>query len=193
MDIKEMLYEVIIPQFEKENTKEHTLRLVGKDLDAYISMVKNELIAKEVIRQIVNGKMLTNADRDVIDLVITESIRQEKEKILDIPSSYYKGLKYDVDIDITGESVDTRVRSATYFAGLQAITADPTITQDPLKKKFFFKYLEDGGVNPTELFDVEQKTPEQMMPEMQPQMGGGGVSKPSLPSNMMAGQTANTI
>lgn len=192
MDIKEMLYEVIIPQFEKENTKEHTLRLVGKDLDAYIGMVKNELVAKEVIRQMVMGKFLTNEDRDIIGIAIAEAIKQEKEKILDIPSNYYKGVKYDVDIDITGESIDTRVRSATYFAGLQAITADPTITTDPVKKKFFFKYLEDGGVNPNDLFDVEQKTPDMMMPEMQPRMGGGGVSAPQL-NQAVQGQTANTI
>lgn len=193
MDIKEMLYAVILPQFEKENTHEHTLRLVGKDLDTYIGMVKNELVFKEVIRQITNGgKFPTNEDRDVIDIAITEAIKQEKEKLLDIPSGYYKGVKYDIDIDITGESIDTRVRSATYFAGLQAITADPTITTDPVKKKFFFKYLEDGGVNPNDLFDVEQKTPEMMMPEMQPKMGGGGVSAPQM-SQAVQGKTAATV
>lgn len=191
MDIKEMLYEVVLPQFEKENTKKHTLRLVGKDLDAYIGMVKNELVAKEIIRQIVNGANLTNQDRDVIGTAITEAIKQEKEKILDIPSGYYEGIKYDIDIDITGESIDTRVRSATYFAGLQAITADPTLLQDPIKKKFFFKYLEDGGVNPNDLFDVEQKTPEMMIPEMQPR-SGGGVSAPQLGSQI-PGNVAQTL
>lgn len=191
MDIKEMLYEVILPQFEKENTKEHTLRLVGKDLDTYIGMVKNELVAKEVIRQLVADKNLTNEDRDIIEVAITEAIKQGKEKLLDIPSEYYKGLKYDIDIDITGESIDTRVRSATYFAGLQAITADPTILTDPTKKKFFFKYLEDGGVNPNDLFDVEQKTPETIMPEQK--MGGGGVSAPSVPTNMVAGAKQATM
>lgn len=180
MDIKEMLYAVILPQFEKENTREHTLRLVGKDLDQYISMVKNELVAKEVIRQMVNGKFLTNEDRDVIDIAIQESIKQEKEKLLDIPSSYYKGLKYDIDIDITGESVDTRVRSATYFAIMQAIQTDPTMTTDPVKKKLLFKFAEDGGVNLNDIFDVEKKTPEMMMPEMQPKTGGGGISTPQM-------------
>jgi hypothetical protein len=180
MDVKEMLFEVILPKFEKENRTKHTLRLVGKDLDQYISMVKNELVAKEVIRQIVNGnKFPTNQDRDVIDIAITEAIKQEKEKILDIPSSYYEGIKYDIDIDITGESVDTRVRSATYFAILQAIQSDPTMLQDEAKRKLLQKIAEDGGVNLEEILGASRKTPEMMIPEMQ-RSGGGGVSAPQL-------------
>ena len=34
-DVKEFLYEVIIPQFQKDNTKEHTMKLVGEDLEKY--------------------------------------------------------------------------------------------------------------------------------------------------------------
>lgn len=190
LDVKEMLYKVIIPQFEKENTTEHTLRIVGQDLDTYIGMVKNELVAKEIIRIIVNSggnKFPTNEDRDIIGLSIEESIKREKEKLLTIPSSYYKGLKYDCDIDITGESVDTRVRSATKFAILQAITADPTMLQDPIKKKLLASYMEDGGVNPNDIFGVENKTVEQIQPQGR---AGGGVSAPdmsaSLPTNQVA-------
>ena len=181
MDIKEMLYEVIIPQFEKENNSKHTLRLVGKDLDQFIAMVKNELVLKEVIRIATStGHFPSNEEKDVMEIAITESIKQEKEKLLEIPSGFYKGLKYDIDIDITGESVDTRVRSATYFAIMQAVQSDPTMTQDPVKKKLLFKFAEDGGVNLNDIFDVEQKTPEMMMPEMQPKAGGGGISTPQM-------------
>lgn len=187
MDIKEMLYAVTLPQFEKENTDEHTLRLVGKDLDAYVGMVKNELVLKEVIRLATTGKFPTKDEVDVIGMGVEESIKQGKEKLLDVPKNFYKGLKYDIDIDITGESVDTRVRSATYFAIMQAIQADPTMTQDPAKKKLLFKFAEDGGVNLNDIFDVESKPMEQMIPQGQ---GGGGISAPALdskiPGNAMA-------
>src|SRR3990167_4274051 len=127
MDIKEMLYKVIIPQFEKDNTTEHTLRLVGKDLDTFIAMVKNEMVLKEIIRQVTSGKPFpTSEERDAMEIAISESIKQNKEKLIKIPKGFYKDVKYDVDIDITGESIDTRVRQATIFAVLQAITADPT-------------------------------------------------------------------
>lgn len=186
LDIKEMLYEVIIPQFEKDNTAEHTLRLVGKDLDTYVEMVKNDMVMKELVRQIVSGRPFpTNEDKDMIGIAIEESIKQGKEKILTIPKGFYSGLKYDVDIDITGESVDTRVRAATFYALLQAITADPTILSDPSKRAFLTAYAEQGGVNLSEYVGVVKKE----MADMVPQKGsGGGVSAP-VKSPMGIGQT----
>src|SRR3990167_9142752 len=142
MDIKELIYEIIIPQFEKESSPEHILRLVGQDLDQYAEMVKNEIIIKEVIKLAIQSmtdkSFPTEKDRDAISIAVEETIKQGKEKLLPIPKNFYKNVKYDVDIDITGESVDTRVRYATRFAILQAISADPTMTQDPIKKKILF-------------------------------------------------------
>ena len=183
MDIKEMLYKVIIPQFEKDNTTEHTLRLVGKDLDTFIAMVKNEMVLKEIIRQVTSGKPFpTSEERDAMEIAISESIKQNKEKLIKIPKGFYKDVKYDVDIDITGESVDTRVRQATIFAILQAITSDPTMTQDPTKKKILYMLAENGGINPNEFFDVEKKDIGSMMSQLSPIQGraGGGVSSAQL-------------
>lgn len=192
MDIKEMLYAVVLPEFEKQSTQEHTIRLVGKDLDQYIGMVKNMLVAQEIIRIAVSGsKFPTNDDKDAIGVAIEESIKQGKEKILDVPKNFYKDLKYDIDIDITGESVDTRVRYATRFAILQAITADPTMTQDPVKKKILYGMAEDGGINPADLF--EETSSKDKMAEMMPQKGaGGGVSAPAMGAQI-PGQTNKLI
>jgi len=191
MDVKELIYEVIIPQFEKENSLEHNLRIVGQDLDQYIAMVKNELTFKEVVRQAVNfGKILSNEEVDALSIGVEEAIKQEKEKILTIPTSFYKDLKYDVDIDITGESVDTRVRSATLFAILQAMTADPTMTTDPVKRKFLYTMGEDGGLNMNDYLDVAVKTPEMMVPPEG--RAGGGVSAPAMGAQI-PGQSMQTV
>lgn len=194
MDIKEMLYEVIIPQFEKDNTVEHTLRLVGKDLDAYIGMIKNEMVFKEIIRQVTSGKPFpTSEEKDAMEIAISESIKQGKEKLLKIPKGFYKDVKYDVDIDITGESVDTRVRQATIFAILQAITSDPMMTQDPMKKKILYMIAENGGINPNDFFEVEKKDVASMMPQISPLgRAGGGVSVPALQTNI-PGAAAQTV
>ena len=196
LTVKEMLYEVIIPQFEKDATEAHTLRLIGKDLDAYVAMVKNELVAKEVIRLAVesmnsNKPFPTSSDRDAIEIAVEEAIKQGKEKILTIPKNFYKDVKYDIDIDITGESVDTRVRYATKFALLQAITADPTMTQDPIKRRFLYSMAEDGGVNPVEMFEVERKTTEEVVAQ-QGGRAGGGVSAPALQEGIV-GQVQATL
>ena len=196
LTVKEMLYEVIIPQFEKDATEAHTLRLIGKDLDAYVAMVKNELVAKEVIRLAVesmnsNKPFPTSSDRDAIEIAVEEAIKQGKEKILTIPKNFYKDVKYDIDIDITGESVDTRERYATKFALLQAITADPTMTQDPIKRRFLYSMAEDGGVNPVEMFEVERKTTEEVVAQ-QGGRAGGGVSAPALQEGIV-GQVQATL
>ncbi len=192
MDIKEMLYEVIIPQFEKDSSAEHTLRLVGKDLDQYVELVKNELVAKEMVRLALGsltGKPFPMAEeKEAVSMAVEAAIKQGKEKLLTVPKGFYKGVKYDVDIDITGESVDTRVRAATKFAILQAMTADPTMIQDPQKRKILASYMEDGGINPNDLLDLPNTD---AMAEI-PGRAGGGVSAPQM-GGSLPGQVAQTV
>lgn len=192
--VKEMLYTDIIPQFLKESTAKHTLRLVGKDLETFIEMCKNELVFKELIRIAINdtsGPFPTEDDKIAVSAGVEEAIKQGKEKILDIPRGYYDGIKYDVDIDITGESVDTRVRYATKFAILQAITSDPTMTTDPVKLGFLYSMAEDGGVNLVDILGTNKKKAEEMMPEPQGR-AGGGVSAPAI-GQALQGQASQTI
>lgn len=194
LGIKEMIYKTIIPQFKKENFKEHTIRLVGKDLDKYIEMVKNEMVLKEVIRLISMNKFPTNQDKEVIGFAIEEAIKQGKEKILTVPEGFYKDVKYDIDIDITGESIDTRVRQATIFAILQATQADPTMTQDPIKRKILYMMMENGGISPDDIFDSPRRGIEDMMAEQSPQKpGGGGVSSPIALQGKIPGMGGQTI
>jgi len=193
--VKEMLYKVVIPQFEKERTLEHTLRLVGEDLNTYIGMIKNEYVFKEVIRIAVNkGVLLTEEEVDAIGIGVEEAIMSEGEKLIEVPVGFYKDVKYDVDIDITGESMDTRVRSATLFAILQAITTDPSMTTDPVKRKILLTLGEDGGVNMNDILGVPPTRPEDVVPpEMQGNGGaGGGVSAPAIASPIQ-GQMTQTV
>jgi hypothetical protein len=196
MDVKEMLYKDIIPTSLKELSKEHVLRLVGQDLDAYVEMCKNALVNKEIVRlalESLSGKPFpTQEVQDTVGIAVEEAIKQGKEKLLTVDKGFYDGIKFDVDIDITGESVDTRVRYATKFAILQAITADPTMITDPVKKKVLMSMAEDGGVNPVDLFGVEKKTLQDMMPQVQNGRAGGGVSAPAM-GQAMQGQASQTV
>lgn len=195
MDVKDMIYNDVLPKFKNENRPEHTLRLVGQDLDQYISMVKDQLVFKEITKlaiQSLAGKPFpTNQDMDTIGVAVEAAIKQGKEKILTVPKGFYDDIKYDIDIDITGESVDTRVRYATKFALLQAITADPTMTTDPVKRKFLYSMAEDGGINPNDFFEVPKKGIEELVP---PEIGraGGGISAPAL-QNTIPGVNTKSI
>jgi len=157
-------------------------------------MIKNEMVLKEVVRQMIKGKAPAQCemDLDVIGAAVEESIRQGKEKILTVPKGFYTDLKYDLDIDITGESVDTRVRQATRFAIIQAITADPSLIQDPFKRKMLISWAEDGGVNLNEDLDPVKKDVEEISPADSGR-AGGGVSAPAVGGRELAGRTTQTV
>jgi len=181
LDTKELLYEVIIPQFEKENTGEHMLRIAGEDLDKVRDMIIKQKTRNALFSFLKRkAKLPTNTQYEAIKASIEERVKQGKEKLLTIPKEFYKNLKYTIDIIITGEAKDTSVWAQTMLAGLQAVTVDPTLLSDPTKKKFFAKYLEAGGASIVDFEpDVAPTGVDNLMPA---QPVGGGVSRPSMPS-----------
>lgn len=183
MDVKEMLYSKIIPNFAKEANKEHTLRLVGQDLDQYTEMIKNDLVMQEIVRMAVRQDLPTptTEDREALTVAVEEAIKQGKERILDIPKDFYKDVKYNVEIDITGEAVDVRVKAAAKFALLQAMTADPSMLQDPSKRKILASYAEDSGIKFDDFFSSPRSNLDQMLVQGR---AGGGVSAPALDSKV---------
>jgi len=189
--VKELLFKVVIPNFAKQNNKEHIVRIAGEDLDKVNKMIINQKATDALFRYIVRNNSLPSKDEyEIIKLGIEESVNQEKEVLIKIPKDFYKNLKYSIDIDITGESVDTRVRFATRQAILQAITTDPTMTTDPTKRKILFGMAEDGGINPNDLFEPIKKGVEQMMPQ---RGAGGGVSAPAFAPTEMPGAETQTL
>lgn len=179
--VKEMLYAVILPQFEKEQSKEHILRIAGEDLDKVQDMIIKQKATDSLFDFIKNkGKLPTKELFEITKAVIGEKVKQGKEILQTIPKDFYKGIKYALEITITGESKDTAVYAATLFAGLQAVTADPTMLTDPTKKKFFFKWLEAGGVSPNDLVSTEKPSVEQLTQTTPVKGAGGGVSRPAF-------------
>lgn len=176
--IKELLYKVIIPQFQKENSMEHMLRLAGEDLDTARETIINQKVNNSLMRFVADKKRLpTEKHFQAMKIGITEVVNRGKEILKKIPKEFYKDIKYYIEIVITGESKDTSVFQQTMIAGLQAVQQDPTLLTDPVKKKFFFKFLEAGGVNPVD-FIADIKTPQQQI-EAQVPAKGGGISRPA--------------
>ncbi len=190
LDVKEFLFKAIIPQFEKENSGEHILRIAGEDLDKVRNLIINQRATNALFRFLSQKRKLpTKKQFDTIKVTIGERVSQGKEKLLKIPNEFYKNVKYIIDIIITEEQKDTGLIAQTLFAGLQAITADPTILIDPSKKKFFYRALEMGGVSPIDIEpDMAQPSIKQLTQGMPlPKGAGGGVSKPApAPAGMSA-------
>ena len=179
LDIKEFLYEVILPTFESENTGEHTLRLVGEDLDEINELIIGQMAEDELFNFISTKGIPEKQEFDLIKSAIGESVKQNKEKLFTIPKGFYDGLKYKIDIVITGESQDPNNAAQMEFAALQAITADPTLLQDPLKKKIFFDILEKQGIDITKFESIKPADMSTLMAQMPAKGAGGGVSAPA--------------
>ena len=192
LDLKELFYEVIIPQFQKENSKEHLLRIAGEDLDK-INELKIRIYLKKRILDFINrvGRYPRKEERELLKSLILEKIRSKREDFIPIPADYYKDIKYKIDIDIAGEALDARIKATNLWIALQAVTTDPTLLTDPVKKKLFYKYLESGGISPVDL-EIETTKP---LPETIRELGraGGGVSKPVIPAIPVPGEVEKTI
>ena len=88
-----------------------------------------------------------------------------------------------------------RLTTNEKFAILQAITTDPTMTTDPVKRKILYMMMENGGINPNDILDVSKKDMAQIVDQQKNnpmKMGGGGVSAPSM-NNKVPGISGQTM
>ena len=196
MEVKTLLYDVIIPGFKKQNSTEHVLRIAGEDLDKINTLMIEQKANDEFLNYVAREQSIpTRAQFDIMKSAVGELIKQGQEKVLTIPAKFYDNLKYKIDISIVGESTDSRVKAANTMMAMQAIQSDPTILQDPAKKKLFFYLLEQGGLNPYDIISSEDiKSPaDEMLSAGAPQRGGGGVSKPSMPNSAISGTQQTQI
>ena len=175
LDIKELLFKVIIRQFAKENTKKHTLRLVGEDLNTYNKLLIEDKVYRGLFDFIKKNKRVpTKTQMDLLAGIITERAKRGKEKLVDIPENFYKDLKYQIDIIITGEQLDTRTDATNRLMLLQALTVDPTILTDPRKRKILAPVFEAAGVNLVDLETEEEPPLTDVIAR-----AGGGISRPA--------------
>ena len=186
LDVKEFLYKVILPRFEEDSNGEHLLRLVGEDLDVLNTLIIEEKATNELFGVLTRtGKLPTRQHFELLKLAISEQTKQATERLIKIPKGFYNNLKYKIDIVITGESQDPNNAAQMEIAALQAITADPTLLQDPLKKKIFFGILEKQGIDITKFESIKPADMSTIMAN-EPMKGsggfrgaGGGVSAPA--------------
>jgi hypothetical protein len=191
MAVKDLIIDRIIPKFLSDKSKEHTLRLVGEDLDKYHEMLIDYALEKSIFDLVQRTNTYpTGKEKELLRGVIVEQLKKSKEKLETIPKNFYKDIQYKIDIDITGEAIDVRIKAANMWVALQAITADPTLLTDPAKKKLFYQYLEQGGISPV---DIEPETVSPSLQETinqvpaQPTRAGGGISRPVVPQMPVAG------
>ena len=182
LDVKDFLYEAILPQFEKDMTEEHILRIAGEDLDKLNKLLEIRELNNQIIEFIKKrGVIPPKGFIELKKVLIGEKIKNMKEKFVKIKKDFYKDIKYQIDIVITGEAIDTSVRASNLLQALQAVTADPTVLTDPAKRKIFYKYLEQGGISPIDIEPEVAQRGLENLPQAPTRGAGGGISAPAQP------------
>jgi len=152
--IKRLIENDIIPDFQKDNAKEHTLTFLGSDdeidnLDKLIVEVKlADVVLEEANKTgFFPAKIVVEDARQRIE----SQIKRNKNRYLKVPASYYKDAKYFVDVEITGEGVDTSKQNEMLNMAMQTIASNPSILQNKTTRTLFFALLSGNGLSPAKL------------------------------------------
>lgn len=152
--IKDLLLSDIIPSFKKDTAKEHTLIFSSSDEDTewLDNAITETMIGEKVVEYATEtGWFPSKEQKELIRLQVKDKLKGQKNRYLKIPDNFWMNAKYYVDIDITGESMDTGVKASVLQLALQIIGTNPGVTENPATRSILFKILSMGGVNPSEL------------------------------------------
>lgn len=163
--LKDILMSFVVKIFEKERAnKKQILNLIGSSPDTirkFMELRKNWELNKRIIEFIEkNDTLPTENDVVVFEKVIEEKLRNPEEKFVEIPENYYKNLKYNIDIVITGENFAGSVKASVLQLILQMLVANPTLRKDKAWVRTLNKILEYSGINPAEIDIPEDITEE---------------------------------
>lgn len=184
-DVKDYLYDEVIPYFKNRNNGEHIINLTGEDFsklkDLYSTVNANKAVFDFLDK---NGRPPSQQEMEMMTAAEKTSLKNEKQE--EIPEGFYDDVEYKLDIIITGEQEDTRVQASNLQMALQAISSNQALLKNPVTKKILRKILEKGGIS---LEDLETDSSNVPSPEQVAQTRtGGGVSRPNVPATPTRGQ-----
>jgi hypothetical protein len=161
--------DLVFPQIEKELNREHTFRLTGSFSE--LAKLRNNYATRyannRIIEAVLKGADVTPELQQGFTELALKDIATMGEKIwTDVQKDFFRNLDYEVDIVSTGENRNIYAQINNGNAILQALAADPTILQDPAKKKVLFKVMSAMGWHTSELEDIDNSPPMPMQPEM---------------------------
>jgi hypothetical protein len=177
--LKSVIEDWILPDFAREKGKAHDIhimKLLGDDNAS--QKLFNATLAQEVNKKVIEfmgkGKMLSGNELQLVKSMTAAGL---KGKDFSLPADFYD-FDYSVDVVITGEQIDMAQRATALQTAFQVIGSNPTILQDPVVRRTYFKLLEMTGVNPMELFDEDVPDLTQTMQNIAPAQVGGSIARP---------------
>ncbi len=154
--MKELLWDFIIPEFKKNNRKEHWVNFIGASEDEL--KIIEKIIVGEKTRESIRDFIKTNNSWPFSDeLMFIRQVQEEmlmtdKTKWRKIPSGFYDKLKFKIKLVITGESTDLQNK-------IQALQIAMQTTQDARElRELRARLLQIVGERPVEEEEQMQLT-----------------------------------
>lgn len=123
---KEVINELLLPVFKKNNSEEHTITLFSGDegVETLKKIVTKNQVNKTAREQLLSGVF---PDLKAIEAKIVSSMEEKKQLFMTIPDNFYDEVEASVDLVITGESLDLpkRIETLTTTYNVLAQQGDP--------------------------------------------------------------------
>lgn len=158
----EFIKDLVFPQIEAELNRAHVFRLTGsfEELKKLRNNYATRYANQRIIDAVLQGADVTPELQAGFKQIALEDISKMGDKIwTEVEKNFFKDLDYEVDIVSTGENRNIYAQINNGNAILQALAADPTILQDPAKKKVLFKVMSAMGWHTSELEDIDNSEP----------------------------------
>jgi len=155
--LKDVLYDWILPLFNKDRNIAHRLPLSEFEEDE-LERLRNLVVVNRTNQEVVNfiarnKRIPTSQEYEVLRGIVKEQIKRKKD--IFIPKNFYKNLRYKINIVITGEQIDLASKVTTLQTVLVMISQNPTILQDKNTRKVFFELLDSLGISPLKFQQIE--------------------------------------
>jgi hypothetical protein len=175
--IEQMLREYIIPYIKTkmDTSDEISATLEDYDITKIDSIyIPNEAIKrfnKKAVEAVINREEMPDVGQEMMgvkqELGPLGNQRFFKPSEIDSKTwkEYFKDLEWEVECEITNETIDKEPVMTTLSTVLQTIATNPMVLQDPNVKMVFNKILtETGRVSPIELSNqpMQQPIPQQL-------------------------------
>ncbi len=184
--LKDILYDWVLPQFRNQRNVAHRLSLDNfsdDELNTFRDLVFKKKSGDAIIDFIRSNNRLPSDDEvDALKAITKEEIKSQKD--ISIPKDFFKNLKYKINIDITGESIDLASRVTTLQTVLVMLSQNPTILKDKNTRRIFFELLDSVGISPAKFRVEDESDLEQAIAGAgQTAQRGGSVAR--MPQNNM--------
>jgi hypothetical protein len=177
--IEEVLWDWVLPEFEKQNNAEHDIliqNLVSSSDDysnKFFQLVLSQKMNKKQIEFMQKGRYLSSEQYQIIKGIQSDLLKQEPLKI---ERGAYKNLKEKIQIDIVGEHIDSPAKIQSLWSLITLLGQNPAIMRDPAIKKPIMKALDLSGFNPHD-FDFEDDSSTVSSIEQVAAQRGGSLAK----------------